>query len=336
MKVWTMILKALEAYGRCAMVTVAEIEGSAPREAGARLIVTPGGFHGTIGGGALEWRALAAAQAALSGEGSSSTWSRMALGPELGQCCGGQMRLLMEVFDRSALPAVAAFAKRENGGLFMTKCPIGNGPVLREVIEAPPGPLKIEIAGSMLLERFGNDTRRLYLFGAGHVGRALVLALAQLPFDVVWVDSRSDAFPAHTPRNVEVTEASDPASALEEAPDGSFVLVMTHSHALDLDIVRAAFQENRFPHVGLIGSGTKRARFAKRLKEAGIPAGRIVKLVCPIGVKGIRSKHPAAIAAATAADLLIRDEKLRALALAQHKASVDASSLDRPRAEASC
>src|SRR5205085_11678013 len=130
----------------------------------------------------------------------------------------------------------------------------------------------------------------LYLFGAGHVGRALVLALAPLPFDVRWVDSRPDAFPSAVPANVEPVFAASPGQELAKAPDQAFVLVMTHSHALDLAIVEQAMREARFGYIGLICSSTKRARFASRLKVGGIPEARIDVLVCPIGFSGIAGK----------------------------------------------
>ncbi len=158
---------------------------------------------------------------------------------------------------------------------------------------------------------FGDARRPLMLFGAGHVGRALVLALAPLPFAVTWVDPRPDAFPAHAPMNVSLRRLDDPAAALATAETGTFVLVMTHSHPLDLELVGVALRDARFPYVGLIGSATKRARFEKRLAEMGVPPVRIVSLVCPIGVGGINSKVPAVIAAATVAELLARDEALR-------------------------
>lgn len=310
MKVWPTVLNALEAHGRCAMVTVAAVEGSAPREAGARMIATADGFHGTIGGGSLEWQALASAQRGLSSPGASVKQSRHALGPELGQCCGGQVTLLTETFGREALAAVRALAERERLGPFVTRGRIGQEAMAREIVEEADSGMPVRIVGETVIERFGERVRPLLLFGAGHVGRALVLALAPLPFAVTWVDSRANAFPAHMPGNVTPVRTNDPAGELASAPRTSFVLIMTHSHALDLEITLAALAAARFPYVGLIGSATKRARFAKRLAQANVPQGVIERLVCPIGVRGIGSKLPAAIAAATAAELLILDEAL--------------------------
>jgi xanthine dehydrogenase accessory factor len=289
MKTWPHIVKALEAHGTCAMVTVVKVEGSAPREAGARMIVTPLGYHGSIGGGTLEWHAMAKATALL-GQAVQQKMSSHSLGPDLGQCCGGRVKLVTEVFDRSCLADARIFAAQEEQGPFTVK-----GRIFEPDFAEP----------------FGQEFRKLYLFGAGHVGRALVMALAPLPFNVIWVDLREAAFPSAVPANVVSFRNDDPASVLSEVPAGSFALVMTHSHALDFEVVDAALRNSRFAYVGVIGSATKRARFASRLRDGGIAEARIAELVCPIGISSIKSKHPAAIAAAVAAQLISRDELLR-------------------------
>jgi xanthine dehydrogenase accessory factor len=290
MKVWAQILAAVEMQGRCALVSVVKTEGSAPRDAGARMVVTPEGYHGTIGGGTLEWRAIALAQAQFA-SGAAVKLSNHALGPELGQCCGGRVQLAIESFDRSGLATIQAFARREAEGPFSVTG---------------------RIQGLDVVETFGERPRRLYLYGAGHVGRALVLALAPLPFDVMWIDPRPAAFPRAMPGSVTPVEALHPVAELKHAPPGSLVYIMSHSHALDLAIADAALRNPAIAHVGLIGSATKRARFEKRLREAGVAEDRIAGLICPIGVPGIDSKEPAVIAAATAAQLLVLDEKLKA------------------------
>jgi xanthine dehydrogenase accessory factor len=313
MRVWPRLLEALDRHGRAAMVTVAAAKGSSPREAGARMIVNPdGSFTGTIGGGTLEWRAIALAQGMLGRDEARAEIRRFALGPELGQCCGGRVDLLMEAFGPNERDAVSALARREMARPFATTGTVAATGVRREIAgEAfPIGAASLD--HGVLREGFGDDRRALILFGAGHVGRALVLALAPLPFAVTWVDPRPDAFPSHVPGNVSLGAPADPTTALADATPGTFVLVMSHSHALDLDIVAAALRDRRFPYVGLIGSDTKRARFEKRLAEMHIAADRIAALVCPIGMPGIDSKAPAVIAAATVAELLVRDEALRA------------------------
>lgn len=185
--------------------------------------------------------------------------------------------------------------------------------MLHFVCESDPSPAsgrrgKLERG---FVEQFGETLRPLYLYGAGHVGRALVLALAPLPFAISWIDPRPDSFPAAMPANVTSVVARDPLAELDGAPRDSFLLVMTHSHALDLAIVDKALRDERFPYVGLIGSASKRARFLSRLRQAGVPDEGFAAFKCPIGVAGITSKEPAIIAAATVAELLERDEMLR-------------------------
>jgi xanthine dehydrogenase accessory factor len=172
----------------------------------------------------------------------------------------------------------------------------------------------IQIDGRVF-ERFGEEPTAFYLFGAGHVGRALVTALTPLPFAVTWMDGRPGAIPEMFPPNVTAIQDGDPAELLTRAPDGAFVAVMTHSHALDLDLVIAALQANRFPYVGLIGSATKRARFTSAMRKMGMPAEAVEKLVCPIGLTSIRDKAPAAIAASIAAQVLMAREAV----LSAHK-----------------
>ncbi len=257
------ILASLTAHGTAVLVTVISAEGSTPRDVGAWMVVTPQGYHGSIGGGTLEWHAMAEAQALLS-KPATHKIIRKNLGPDLGQCCGGRVALKIESFDESSLILVKQQAQDH-----------------------------VEVL------------RHLHLWGAGHVGRAVVLALAPLPFRISWWDQRPNAFPSSVPQNV-ICRVGAPK---DMEPD-AFVLVMSHSHALDFEIVDLAIRNPAFPFVGLIGSQTKRARFVKRLT---VNADR---LTCPIGVQGLKSKHPAAIAAGVAVQLLELDELLRSVEMA--------------------
>ncbi|MDY0881610.1 xanthine dehydrogenase accessory protein XdhC [Dongia soli] len=288
MMLWSTILRAIETEGRCALVSVVKVDGSSPREVGARMIVRQDDIAGTIGGGSLEWQAMIAARELLPA-GAAHRQTTHALGPDLGQCCGGRVELVTEVFDASSLSTVREFAERERKGTFTATGRIGNAD---------------------FIETFGRKARPLLLFGAGHVGRALISALAPLPFEIAWIDSRTDIFPAEMPSNVMPLRRGDPVGALAGAEFGSFVLVMTHSHALDFEIVESALRDRRFAYIGLIGSATKRARFISRLRAAKVPDDRIDALICPIGLPGLQSKEPAVIAAATAAQLLLADEAL--------------------------
>ncbi len=317
MQVWQTLKRILAEHDRAALVTVLDAKGSVPREAGARMIVLPSGdFHGTIGGGTLEWEALSLTRQRLSdqaGVGGFST-RRFALGPELGQCCGGQSTIAIEILTTDDRPAVDRLADREQDGRFSTIGRIGeDGLVCRDIAASVDKSIKTASLrrDGVLLEIFGDDRRPLWLFGAGHVGRALVLALAPLKFSVTWIDSRANIFPGHVPQTVTCRQVDDPAAMVAQAPADAFILVMTHSHALDQDVVQAALQADRFGYVGLIGSATKRRRFEKRMVAAGLPEGRLKDLVCPIGLDEIRSKEPAAIALGTAAQLVMMDERQR-------------------------
>ena len=320
--VWTRLLAALDADGAGALVSVVAVRGSAPREPGARLVLrADGGVHGTVGGGALEWEAIGQARALLAQGAGRAVFRRVPLGPGLGQCCGGEVTLLTEPFEARDRAQVARLAAAERAGPFRTAGVVGaDGRVARALcpadalLRAPPLPAGAGAAllpDGRLLERFGDDATPLLLFGAGHVGRALVLALAPLPFRVRWIDARAGAFPPCAPGNVVMVRAEAPEREVDAAPAGAFALAMTHSHPLDLAIVARALARP-LPHVGLIGSATKRARFTRALRAAGLAEAALARLVCPIGVPGIRDRAPAAIAAGVAAALLQAREQVGA------------------------
>jgi xanthine dehydrogenase accessory factor len=328
MFVWPTIERIIAEHGAAALVTLAETHGSSPREAGARMVVRPdGGFFGTVGGGALEWTVLAEAQSLLAHlENGRLRRLDKALGPELGQCCGGRVILTLEGFDASDREMAAAFAAAERAGSLVTMATLEGGRLARQLISRHEGShaaAYTRLADGRIIERFGVDATRLYLFGAGHVGRSLMLALAPLPFAITWVDPRPNGFPPHIPPSVTCLARAHPVGVLEQAPDNAFVAIMTHSHALDLDLATAALSAARFAYVGLIGSGTKRARFTRTMTKMGIAREKIDRLVCPIGLTEIADKAPAAIAASITAQLLIVRDALvaRAAAVPSHTGS---------------
>lgn len=312
--VFATLARLLATEPAVALVTVAGVRGSAPREAGARMIVTAGGdIAGTIGGGRLELEAIAAARAMIAAGTESFAVRRFALGPALGQCCGGHVTLGIETIAVSRLGEVASLARAEAAGPFETEAEVAEGaPVHRRLVGPTAADPGADLDDGVLREVFGAAGRPVWLFGAGHVGRALVLALAGLPFRVTWVDERAEMFPGAVPGNVRLVVAERPEELMPSAPEGAMVLVMTHDHAVDLAIVHAALARPGIGYVGVIGSATKRTRFERRLEELGHAPERARAFRCPIGVPGIRSKEPAVIAAAVAAELLIEDEAARA------------------------
>jgi xanthine dehydrogenase accessory factor len=314
-KVWARIRETIERHGKAGLLSVVGAAGSVPRETGARIVLQPdGGFYGTIGGGRLEYEAIAAARAALSAGRGAALFRDWPLGPNLGQCCGGAVKTLTETFDTTDMPTVRRLEEAEKAGAFTADSRIdGDGRVARRIVgasgkhldEAPRA-----FDAKHFQEHFGESTTPVLLFGAGHVGRAVVLALAPLPFSVRWIDSRPDQFPQYVPQNV-VTICTDAVEReLAEAPRDAMIVVMTHSHPLDFDITFAALRRRSFDFVGLIGSETKRARFMSFARQMGLPDGDLERLICPIGITEIKGKEPAVIAAALAAQLLIVSEQV--------------------------
>jgi xanthine dehydrogenase accessory factor len=245
------------------LVTVHGTQGSVPREAGAWMAVFAQDVIGTIGGGHLEFDAIAQARALLAG-GSGDQIRRYPLGPSLGQCCGGVVHLRFELVRAADIPA--------------------------------------------LQERLAAHHAPVALFGGGHVGKALVHVLARLPFAVTWIDSRDEIFPPDVPGNVRC-EHSDPVqAAVADLAPQSRVLIMSFSHAEDLDVVAACLKRQRergdLPYIGLIGSKTKWATFRHRLEARGFGEQELARVTCPIGVPGIAGKEPEVIAVAVAAQLL--------------------------------
>lgn len=249
--------------GPAVLVTVAQVQGSGPREVGAWMAVFASGQVGTIGGGQLEWQAASHARAALAGAPLQPR-QRHALGPSLGQCCGGVVHL--------ALRTIGA----------------GDAAALNAELAPPRQPLA--------------------LFGGGHVGQALVRALSPLPLALTWVDSRDGIFPDGVPEQVHCEHSEPVHAAVRDLASGSAVLIMSFSHAEDLDVLVECLLRQRtradLRWVGLIGSRTKWASFQHRLAARGFEPAEWAQVACPIGVPGITGKQPAVIAASVAAQLL--------------------------------
>ena len=285
-------------------VVVAATRGSAPRERGACMLVSEATVEGTIGGGHLEFRAIEIARGMLSQHELGATrLDRFALGATLGQCCGGAVELWFERFgteDRDFVFQALRARETNPEALLVTRLePSAGAPHRTIAVQAPA-----DVEGiRLLVERLQPPLSPLWLFGAGHVGNALVRVLAALPFRVTWVDSREEAFPAAIPGNVSVLCSDAPEAEVSAAPRGAFYLVLTHSHDLDYAIVRAILARDDFAWAGLIGSATKRRRFAQRLARQGVAPESVARLTCPIGIAGISSKLPGAIAVAVAAQV---------------------------------
>jgi xanthine dehydrogenase accessory factor len=332
MNEWIDELSDLTAAGeRVVVVTVAGIRGSAPREVGAKMIVTGGETLGTIGGGQLEYQCTRIAYGML-GDDETPRLRKFPLGSSMGQCCGGIVDILFEPIA-CGLPAWlqdlrALYGQREAAVLATrvgdqhSKCVITAGntfgntdmPMSADVVaQARDGLASARIthrSDDWFMELVVGSDLNIAVFGAGHVGTATVQSLSALDCNIRWIDSRRNIF-RNVPTNVRIAETADPALEVAAMPPASYYLVMTHSHALDFEICDRILQRTDVSYCGLIGSVSKRRRFEKRYRAQGMSETTLSKLVCPIGVAGISGKKPAEIAVSASAEVLQAYEKVR-------------------------
>ncbi len=302
--------EAVKTHGRVVRVVIAGIKGSSPREVGAAMLVWKDGQCGTIGGGTLEYQAAQAARA----QTVASRLTHHALGPEMGQCCGGAVSLLSESYDAVSVARL--------GGEYIARPAVPfsvpeNGPETFKVSGAEPMAVKRVLAQARnqgvtpkpqliddwMIEPVHKPTRSMWIWGAGHVGRALVDVLSPLPdIAITWIDTGPERFPDSIPEGVTDIPTAKPAELVRHAPSDAEHLILTYSHTLDLELCnRLLLQDFRF--AGLIGSATKWARFRSRLAALGHPHERIGRITCPIGDPGL-GKHPQMIAVGVAAQIL--------------------------------
>ena len=339
----------------CVLVTVAHIAGSAPREAGARMIVTPAQVFGTIGGGNLEFEAIRIGRTRLDGlsaTGPQRFIELFPLGSMLQQCCGGAVFLHFEIVieGQAGWLSAAADSERNNTLALLVSRTIQSDmdrtPATEKIIFTKAGvtgslgdqhldelaahkaETLLSTAGSpetsllhslvetqstlpdtsdvLFFEMISPCDFQVVLFGAGHVGRALVSALADAgACRITWVDSRAGQFPQELPSNVEPRLTDNPVAEIDGLSRQAYCLVMTHSHQLDQDLCEALLRRDDFAFLGLIGSATKHRRFVQRLSEKGLSERQLERLTCPIGIPGIESKEPGVIAVSVAAQLLL-------------------------------
>jgi xanthine dehydrogenase accessory factor len=279
---------------------------------------------GTIGGGRLEWESIAAARALLDDTTATARLNRIVLGADLGQCCGGVVAVWLERFTSQDLGMLQLAIDAGARGPAVLRVTIKGASVERllssgaEIDETTHRLLRAggarrypcvrrSGAGEITFsERLDETFPPLWLYGAGHVGQALARILMELPLRLTWLDSRAELFPVALPEGVRIRCETDSPATVLEAPAGAVFLVMTHSHPLDYALCQAILRRNDFAWLGLIGSESKAARFRSRLAREGMVAETISRLICPIGIAGIESKWPAAIAVGVAAQVMQR------------------------------
>jgi xanthine dehydrogenase accessory factor len=286
------LIAACRAHGRVARVVVAEVKGSAPREVGAAMLVWDGGQSGTIGGGALEFEC---ARAALK---SGDRMTRHALGPDMGQCCGGAVHILTETYDLERAQSLPEdIIARGSGDMPL--------PVRRLLSAARNQGIypSAQRVGEWMIEPVHRPQNPLWIWGAGHVGRAIVSVMAPLPgWEITWVDTDIKRYPTEIPDQINALPAAQPNLVVQHAPEHAHHLILTYAHALDLEMCHSLLTHG-FAFCGLIGSATKWARFRNRLRALGHSDTRIDQITCPIGDISL-GKHPQMIAIGVADRLL--------------------------------
>ena len=301
---------------RAVLIMVTADKGSTPRDSGTWMLVSDDKQSGTLGGGELERLAEEAARAMLAGHGD---WQRSslhcALGPDLRQCCGGHVTLMLEPLDMSATDWLAQAAEsarvadNQYSVLFQS-----NEPAATPRIITNDGALS-GITGVHLQPL--TDTRlSLFLFGAGHVGQAVATLSTQLPLRLTVIDGRANQR-ALIPNadNIEVMGMDSAEEAAARVSSGSAALVMTHSHELDYTLCHALLTQNSAVFVGLIGSRSKATRFRRRLKKDNVPEKSLARLTSPIGSSGPKGKEPGVIALAALSEVLTLNMKSATLDL---------------------
>lgn len=299
---------AIQAHDRVARIVIAGHKGSTPRETGAAMLVWDDGQDGTIGGGRLEWEATQRARTMLA-EGPATGVRRQPLGPALGQCCGGSVTLVTELWDAARYRSQFDEGTTEFAGLYVRRVE-GDAPLpvrlRRRLMTAARQSQEVatQLTDGWLIEQVWIDPLPVYIYGAGHVGHALATVLAPLPrFEVHVVDVREMLF-AGLPDNVRRHHDRPPHEIMAEASADAAHFIMTPDHEYDLELCHRVLGRD-FGYAGLIGSATKWARFRKRLQALGHGVTRIDRIECPIGDPAL-GKHPHAIAVGVVARLLAR------------------------------
>ena len=273
------------------LVMVVETKGSAPREVGALMLVYKDHLEGSIGGGELEFQAIETARKNQPEKHFARKVRSYPLGPALGQCCGGNVKLMFEWYGPESRPILMQLAKQKKG--------YSQHPTTTQ--DSPTAATCL--SEKMLCLPLNVNVFDVFLYGAGHVGRAVIEIAQHLPCQIYWVDTNDDRYPERIAEGVIKLPAREPQTIAHRAPEHAIHLIMTYSHQLDFDIILAVLQGGNFAKCGLIGSQTKAMRFQKRLRETGVSPDVIGRLVCPIGLKEIKGKRPIQVALSVTAQL---------------------------------
>jgi xanthine dehydrogenase accessory factor len=280
--------------------------GSAPRDEGTTMLIWDSGQFGTIGGGELEYQVTRLAKKIII-DNKGSRIKKFSLGPDMGQCCGGAVELLIEILDETKVKFISVDDGFFARPVFKDEKSL-NVQALIKSYRNKSVPIKTSFKDGWLFEPVTKEKELVWIYGAGHVGTAIANILSKLSqFSVTCIDTSQDRYPDNFPKTVEKLITKNPGHIVQYAPSETHHLILTYSHALDLEICHQLLQHN-FATAGLIGSKTKWARFKKRLNELNYTFEQINRIICPIGEPSF-GKSPYEIAIGVASMLLEKKEK---------------------------
>lgn len=310
---WQSLLPYSETNTPFVLVTVGAVKGSSPRETGAKMLITEKDVLGTIGGGNLEYFAIEKAQTLLqTGLDNTLEEHKTPLTPQFDQCCGGLVQIIFEKVNPVTSLWFGRFVEAvcHNQQAWLMTDIQQNQRFIKTDLETKlsnPNPNSNSAwltKQSILIEPLQNSALPVYLFGTGHVGKAIIRQLHHLNVDITAVDSRPDQIPNDKQPNVNIMHSNDWQSVVKNAPNNAYFLVLTHSHQLDYQIAEAILRRNSHHYFGLIGSKTKKIRFERQLIASGVSASQLTTMTCPIGLPDIKGKTPEVIAASVIAQIL--------------------------------
>ena len=300
--------ECIKSHGKIARVLILKTFGSAPRDEGTTMLIWDSGQFGTIGGGELEYQVTRLAKKIII-DNKGSRIKKFSLGPDMGQCCGGAVELLIEILDETKVKFISVDDGFFARPVFKDEKSL-NVQALIKSYRNKSVPIKTSFKDGWLFEPVTKEKELIWIYGAGHVGTAIANILSKLSqFSVTCIDTSQDRYPDNFPKTVEKLITKNPAQIVQYAPSETHHLILTYSHALDLEICHQLLQHN-FATAGLIGSKTKWARFKKRLNELDYTFEQINRIICPIGEPSF-GKSPYEIAIGVASVLLEKKKNIK-------------------------
>jgi len=300
--------ECIKSHGKIARVLILKTFGSAPRDEGTTMLIWDSGQFGTIGGGELEYQVTRLAKKIII-DNKGSRIKKFSLGPDMGQCCGGAVELLIEILDETKVKFISVDDGFFARPVFKNEKSL-NVQALIKSYRNKSVPIKTSFKDGWLFEPVTKEKELIWIYGAGHVGTAIANILSKLSqFSVTCIDTSQDRYPDNFPKTVEKLITKNPAQIVQYAPSETHHLILTYSHTLDLEICHQLLQHN-FATAGLIGSKTKWARFKKRLNELNYTFEQINRIICPIGEPSF-GKSPYEIAIGVASMLLDKEKNIK-------------------------